>query len=115
MNDVDSLRIRPWPFLFSVFPLLSYVERPMKSDPSCKVVVVMPAYNAAATLERTLNDIPEGSVDEIILVDDCSKDNTVELATKLGLTVVRHEKNLGYGGNQKPVIAWRSMQEPTWW
>ncbi|MFO0925036.1 MAG: glycosyltransferase family 2 protein [Pirellulales bacterium] len=73
----------------------------MKSDPSCKVVVVMPAYNAAATLERTLNDIPEGSVDEIILVDDCSKDNTVELATKLGLTVVRHEKNLGYGGNQK--------------
>ena len=61
----------------------------------------MPAYNAASTLERTLADIPEGSVDEVILVDDCSKDDTVEIATRLGLTVIQHEKNLGYGGNQK--------------
>jgi glycosyltransferase involved in cell wall biosynthesis len=52
-------------------------------------------------LERTVADIPPGSVDEIIVVDDCSKDNTVEIADKLGLTVIRHEKNLGYGGNQK--------------
>ena len=61
----------------------------------------MPAYNAASTLERTLADIPEGSVDEIILVDDCSSDDTVTIARDLGLTVIQHEKNTGYGGNQK--------------
>ncbi len=61
----------------------------------------MPAYNAAATLERTVRDIPEGSVDEIILVDDCSKDDTAEVAGKLGLTVEKHQANVGYGGNQK--------------
>lgn len=66
-----------------------------------RVVAVMPAYNAAATLERTIADIPAGSVHEIILVDDCSRDNTVEIARKLGLTVIAHEKNTGYGGNQK--------------
>lgn len=66
-----------------------------------KVVAVMPAYNAAATLEQTVADIPPGSVDEIILVDDCSSDHTVELARELGLTVIPHEHNLGYGGNQK--------------
>lgn len=66
-----------------------------------KIIAVMPAYNAAATLERTLRDIPVDSVDEVILVDDCSRDNTVEVAEKLGLTVIRHEKNTGYGGNQK--------------
>jgi len=66
-----------------------------------KVVVVMPAYNAEKTLERTIRDIPPGSASEVILVDDCSKDGTVALAEKLGLTVIRHEKNLGYGGNQK--------------
>jgi glycosyltransferase involved in cell wall biosynthesis len=69
--------------------------------PQGRVVAVMPAYNAAATLEKTVADIPAGSVDEIILVDDCSTDNTVELARSLGLTVIEHEKNLGYGGNQK--------------
>lgn len=66
-----------------------------------RIVAVMPAYNAAATLQRTLDDIPPGTVSEIILVDDCSTDNTVELARQLGLTVIPHEKNLGYGGNQK--------------
>lgn len=66
-----------------------------------KVVVVMPAYNAEKTLERTLKDIPAGSADEVILVDDCSKDGTVELARRLGLTVIQHERNKGYGGNQK--------------
>jgi glycosyltransferase involved in cell wall biosynthesis len=61
----------------------------------------MPAYNAESTLEGTLAELPDGSVDEVILVDDCSQDGTVALARKLGLTVVEHEKNLGYGGNQK--------------
>jgi glycosyltransferase involved in cell wall biosynthesis len=65
------------------------------------VIAVMPAYNAALTLERTIADIPPGSVDQVIVVDDCSRDNTVEVAQRLGLTVVRHERNLGYGGNQK--------------
>lgn len=70
-----------------------------------KVIAVMPAYNAATTLERTLRDIPEGGVDQILLVDDCSRDNTVEVAEALGLTVIRHEKNTGYGGNQKTCYA----------
>ncbi len=66
-----------------------------------RVIVVMPAYNASATVARTVQDIPPGSVDEVILVDDCSRDDTVAVAQSLGLTVVRHEQNLGYGGNQK--------------
>ena len=66
-----------------------------------KVIAVMPAYNAGKTLEATLRDIPNGTVDETILVDDGSKDNTVEIARKLGLIVVEHETNRGYGANQK--------------
>jgi len=66
-----------------------------------KVIVVFPAYNAARTLEKTLFAIPKDWVDDIILVDDFSKDNTVEVAKKLGLKVFTHDKNLGYGGNQK--------------
>lgn len=66
-----------------------------------KTVIVMPAYNAELTLEQTINDIPQDLRKSIILVDDCSKDNTVALAKKLGLTVIQHEKNKGYGGNQK--------------
>ena len=65
------------------------------------VVVVMPAYNAAATLERTWRDIPADGVDEVILVDDGSRDGTVEIAARLGLTVIRHPENRGYGANQK--------------
>jgi glycosyltransferase involved in cell wall biosynthesis len=68
---------------------------------SKKVAVVMPAYNAEKTLERTLDDIPRDWVDEIILVDDRSRDRTVEIARGLGLRVFVHEKNKGYGGNQK--------------
>jgi glycosyltransferase involved in cell wall biosynthesis len=66
-----------------------------------RTVAVMPAYNAALTLRKTVGDIPAGAVDEVILVDDCSLDRTVEIARELGLTVILHEKNLGYGGNQK--------------
>lgn len=66
-----------------------------------RTIAVMPAYNAASTLRRTVEDIPSGSVDDIILVDDCSKDNTVQVARELGLTVIQHQQNTGYGGNQK--------------
>lgn len=66
-----------------------------------KVIIVMPAYNAEKTLEKTFRDIPKGLADEVILVDDNSKDNTVKVARKLGITVIEHSKNLGYGGNQK--------------
>ena len=66
-----------------------------------KVTVVLPAYNAEKTLERTINDIPREIVDDVILVDDKSEDNTVELAKKLGLHVIQHKTNQGYGGNQK--------------
>jgi SAM-dependent methyltransferase len=66
-----------------------------------KIAAVMPAYNAERTLERTYNDIPGGLFDSLILVDDASRDRTVEIARKLGLTVIVHPKNRGYGGNQK--------------
>lgn len=67
-----------------------------------KVVVVLPAYNAAATLEQTYKEIPFGMVDEVILCDDASPDNTVEVARQLGIShIIRHERNKGYGGNQK--------------
>lgn len=67
-----------------------------------KIIVVMPAYNAEMTLEKTYNEIPFSIVDEVILVDDHSKDQTSEAAKKLGVQqVIRHETNKGYGGNQK--------------
>ncbi|OGO57810.1 MAG: glycosyl transferase family 2 [Chloroflexi bacterium RBG_16_72_14] len=66
-----------------------------------RVVIVMPAYNAARTLERTYADIPHDLVDHLILVDDVSRDETVEVAQRLGLEVIVHRQNLGYGGNQK--------------
>lgn len=66
-----------------------------------KPIIVMPAYNAASTLRATVEDIPRESFSEVVLVDDCSSDNTVEIAESLGLTVVRHKANRGYGGNQK--------------
>lgn len=67
-----------------------------------KLVVVLPAYNAARTLEQTYQEIPFDIVDEVVLVDDKSNDNTVEVAEKLGIRhIVVHEKNKGYGGNQK--------------
>jgi glycosyltransferase involved in cell wall biosynthesis len=66
-----------------------------------RVVIVMPAYNAARTLERTYADIPHGLVHKIILVDDVSKDETVGIARQLGLDVIIHAQNRGYGGNQK--------------
>jgi glycosyltransferase involved in cell wall biosynthesis len=67
-----------------------------------KVVVVLPAYNAAKTLEKTYKEIDFGIVDEVILVDDASKDNTIAVAESLGIHhIVKHDRNKGYGGNQK--------------
>ena len=66
-----------------------------------KVVAVMPAYNAAKTIKKTVLDIPRGSVDKILVVDDGSYDNTVKVAKGMGLEVVVHPQNRGYGGNQK--------------
>lgn len=67
-----------------------------------KIVVVLPAFNASRTLEKTISEIPTDIVDDIILVDDASSDNTADLANRLGIRhVVRHVQNLGYGANQK--------------
>ncbi len=66
-----------------------------------KVIAVMPAYNAESTLAATLADVPVGSIDEVILVDDGSTDRTVQIAREMGLTVIEHASNSGYGGNQK--------------
>ena len=66
-----------------------------------KVVVVMPAYNAAKTLQTTFNEIPFDIVDEVLLVDDASKDETIKVAAGLRLKYIVHDKNKGYGGNQK--------------
>jgi glycosyltransferase involved in cell wall biosynthesis len=67
-----------------------------------KIVVVLPAYNAALTLEKTYKEIPMDIVDEVVLVDDASKDETVSVGKQLGIRhIIRHDKNKGYGGNQK--------------
>ena len=67
-----------------------------------KIVVVLPAYNAALTLERTFQEIPFEIVDDVVLVDDASKDETLEVGRKLGIKhLIRHDNNKGYGGNQK--------------
>jgi len=66
-----------------------------------KIVVVLPAYFAASTLERTYAEIPRDIVDEVLLVDDASTDGTLELARSLGIRALQHEKNRGYGANQK--------------
>jgi glycosyltransferase involved in cell wall biosynthesis len=72
-----------------------------KTEQKLKVVVVMPAYNAAQTLAITYQNIPSQVVDEVLLVDDASRDETVKIALDFHLKVVRHPHNVGYGGNQK--------------
>lgn len=67
-----------------------------------KIAVVLPAYNAAMTLEKTYRELPFDIIDHVILVDDCSKDNTAALGQSLGIeTIIKHDKNKGYGANQK--------------
>src|SRR3954454_22941487 len=84
---------------FHVDRILKPEEPPPRRDH--KVIAVLPAYNAERTLAATLADFPSGCVDEILLVDDGSKDNTVAVAKEMGLTVIVHPENRGYGGNQK--------------
>lgn len=69
------------------------------------IIVVMPAYNASATLEKTYRELPHDVIDGVVLVDDASKDDTVEIAKGLGITIVVHPQNRGYGGNQKTCYA----------
>jgi glycosyltransferase involved in cell wall biosynthesis len=83
-----------------------HVDRVLKPDETApprrhKIIAVLPAYNAEKTLAATIADFPPGCVDEILLVDDGSKDNTVAIAREMGLTVIVHTQNKGYGGNQK--------------
>ena len=66
-----------------------------------KICIVLPAYNAGKTLEKTINNLPRDLEAEIILVDDNSADNTLKIAEDLKITVLKHDKNLGYGANQK--------------
>ena len=73
--------------------------------PTRKVVITLPAYRAAGTLRQTVEAIPEGAADELILVDDASPDDTVAVARELGISVVVHDENRGYGGNQKTCYA----------
>ena len=80
-----------------------------------KVVVVLPAYNAARTLRRTVDEIPREVVDEVILTDDASSDNTTDLAREMGLVTIRHDHNRGYGGNQKTCYTAALAQERTLW
>jgi glycosyltransferase involved in cell wall biosynthesis len=80
---------------------LAAAEAPVAGPRAEKIVIVMPAYNAARTLEETFRAIPEGYYDEIVVVDDHSRDDTVARARALQLKAIRHPHNVGYGGNQK--------------
>ncbi|HUS15320.1 MAG TPA: glycosyltransferase family 2 protein [Chloroflexia bacterium] len=84
-------------------PTLTRGQAPRTATPipSPRVIVVMPAYNAARTLEKTYGDMPKDQIYEVILVDDVSSDNTVEVAGHLGIKCLVHFQNKGYGGNQK--------------
>ena len=91
-----------------------------------RVVVVMPAYNAARTLEKTVREIPMDLVDDVVVTDDASSDDTVAEAKRLGLRTLVHEKNRGYGGEQKTCYQskdayplpspypWTHHDEPSW-
>jgi glycosyltransferase involved in cell wall biosynthesis len=103
LNEIEQRTSRTFADIDQQFSHIEELINELQPKKSAKksTVVVMPAYNAEKTLERTLDDLPRDEIDEIVLVDDGSKDNTVELARSLGLHVHVHEKNTGYGGNQK--------------
>jgi glycosyltransferase involved in cell wall biosynthesis len=91
---VDAATVDNGPMPFSAIPFEAKAPHP-------RIVVVMPALNAAKTLEQVVSEIPRDVVDDIILVDDKSSDNTVDLARRLRIHVIWHPHNVGYGGNQK--------------
>jgi glycosyltransferase involved in cell wall biosynthesis len=100
MPSLRKARLDPPHEIFRIERILRpETDRPPNRD--SKVVAVLPAYNAESTLAATLADVPAGSIDEVILVDDGSTDRTVQLAREMGLTVIEHPENRGYGGNQK--------------
>lgn len=89
-------------FFVKLIKIIIFVLKVIKMVQNQKVIIVFPAYNAEKTIELTYNEIPHEIVDEIILVDDCSNDQTIEIAKKLGIKhIISHEENKGYGGNQK--------------
>jgi glycosyltransferase involved in cell wall biosynthesis len=98
-NLLTEPPLRPTHEVFRVERILDPDDRPAKRQH--RVIAVLPAYNAERTLAATLADFPPGCVDDILLVDDGSSDNTVTLAREIGLTVIAHPENRGYGGNQK--------------
>lgn len=83
---------------------MTSLDVPETLNQPCRVVAIMPARNSAQTLEATVRAIPSGSVDEIVLVDNASRDDTVAIAGRLGLTVVRHPVDRGYGGSIKTCL-----------
>jgi glycosyltransferase involved in cell wall biosynthesis len=100
MPILRRARVDPRHEIFRVERILrSESDRPAQRK--SKIVAVLPAYNAESTLAATLADVPVGSIDDVILVDDGSRDRTVQVARDMGLTVIEHPANRGYGGNQK--------------
>jgi glycosyltransferase involved in cell wall biosynthesis len=101
--------LNPMPALEPLeLPRVERITQPEEQIPfrrTNRIVAVLPAYNAERTLAATVADMPAGCVDEVILVDDGSTDRTVELAQAMGLTVIAHPRNRGYGGNQKTCYA----------
>jgi len=100
MNVLEHVKLNPRHEIFRIERILNS-ESNLPAKRSHKIVAVLPAYNAESTLAATLADVPVGSIDEVILVDDCSRDRTVQVAREMGLTVIEHPQNRGYGGNQK--------------
>src|SRR5262249_13308197 len=92
--------LRPHHEIFHIERIL-VSEADAPSPRKHKIVAVLPAYNAERTVAATLADVPVGSIDEVVLVDDGSTDRTVQVAREMGLTVIEHPENRGYGGNQK--------------
>jgi len=111
LQKVEGAQVNPLispPFFGTVLKKSSTMSEPeMLKKP--RIICVLPAYNAQPTLEKTLLDVPPGSVDLFILVDDCSKDGTVieaeRLSRRFALRIIQHQKNRGYGGNQKTCYA----------
>jgi glycosyltransferase involved in cell wall biosynthesis len=88
---------------------MNVVRRKVIKHHAQKVIIVMPAYYADRTIERTFGEIPKGLISEIILVDDKSRDRTVAMAKRLGITVYQHAHNIGYGGSQKTCY-WEALK-----